>query len=359
MRWEAKDVFLILCEYTEAFAKEFISSDLCKSFPIRKAYFNYETESFVDKDYWLPYVLDEKGRPEFVLLTPCDILRKGEPAINTEDFYNSYDRIRMSIENNDLRSFISNYLGQAVRRYEEEQKKNKRPVKEKSAKKIEKEAFKEIVRQFPELYDYYVRLQEAKTEEIQQQCTHELNKQLERLLLSSKNLISALWDSGYEVDDSLSAREEAKKRLVYFKHIIEDCDGYKNLYAKGERISNENDLQRLFRYVWYGTRYKVDAEANNGRGQADFIISMGQEDQNIVEFKLASNKKLDHVFTQVGIYEAANCAEDSLIAIFYFTEEEHITAMQVVRNAGYERMIDDSIFLIDCRNNNKQSGSIA
>ena len=69
----------------------------------------------------------------------------------------------------------------------------------------------------------------------------------------------------------LTAREEAKQRLKFFKHIIEDCDGYKNLYVKGVQIAQENDLQRLFRFVWYGTTYKVDAESNNGRGQTDFI----------------------------------------------------------------------------------------
>lgn len=105
----------------------------------------------------------------------------------------------------------------------------------------------------------------------------ELNLQLERLLVSSKNIISIFENSNYQFDEYLSAREEAKQRLKFFKHIIEDCDGYKNLYVKGKQIAKENDLQRLFRFVWYGTNYKVDAEPNNGRGQADFIISMGQK----------------------------------------------------------------------------------
>ena len=41
-------------------------------------------------------------------------------------------------------------------------------------------------------------------------------------------------------------------------------------------------------------------------------------------FKLASNSSLPHVFTQVEIYEAANCSEGSLVVIFYFTEEEYL-----------------------------------
>ena len=168
---------------------------------------------------------------------------------------------------------------------------------------------------------------------------------------------------GYKVDPADKKNwivdEEAKQRLKFFKHIIEDCDGYKNLYVKGIQIAKENDLQRLFRFVWYGTNYKIDAEANNGRGQTDFIVSMGQNNQNIIEFKLASNSSLSHVFTQVQIYEAANCTEGSLIAIFYFSEAEYLTSKQIVKEAGYEDMIDESIFLIDCRSDNKISASKA
>ena len=40
-------------------------------------------------------------------------------------------------------------------------------------------------------------------------------------------------------------KEEAKNRIKFFKHIIENCDGYKNLYVDGEAIAKEEDLQRL------------------------------------------------------------------------------------------------------------------
>lgn len=88
-----------LCEYTEKFAMEYIDSKYLKRVPVEKAYFNYETESFVSKEYTLPYIYNEKGKIEYVLLTPYDILREDEPAINRKDFIDSYDSIRMTIEN--------------------------------------------------------------------------------------------------------------------------------------------------------------------------------------------------------------------------------------------------------------------
>jgi len=292
-------------------------------------------------------------------LTPYDILREDEPAINRKDFYDSYERIHTSIDNDTLRAYVNNYIRLAVKQYEEKQRRNHRAPREKSIQKIEKDAFMDLANEYPELYDYYVKLRETDVNEIRSECQSEVDTQLEKLLIASQKIISIFKNLDYQVNEKLTAREEAKARLKYFKHIIEDCDGYKNLYVKGKPIAKENDLQRLFRFVWYGTNYKVDAEANNGRGQADFIVSKGQNNQSIIEFKLASNKTLAHVFTQVKIYEAANCTDGSLIVIFYFSESEYLYAKQIVKNAGYESMIDKSICLIDCRNDNKPSASIA
>jgi hypothetical protein len=296
----------------------------------------------------------------YVLLTPYDILREDEPSINKKDFYESHERIRNAIENDTLRTYVNNYIGLAVRQYEEMQRGKRRwSIREKSIRKIEKDAFKELVREYPELYDYYIRLRETDVDKIRSQSLAELNEQIEKLCVASQNIISLFKNLNYQTNEQLTAREEAKARLRFFKHIIEDCDGYKNLYTDGKQIAKENDLQRLFRFVWYGTSYKVDAEPNNGRGQADFIVSKGQNNQNIVEFKLASNSTLSHVFTQVKIYEAANCTDGSLIAIFCFSESEYLYSEQIVKAAGYEELLGESIYLIDCRNDNKKSASIA
>lgn len=346
-----------LCEYTEKFAIEHIDSRYLKRLPVEKAYFNYETESFVSKEYTLPYIYNEDRKIEYVLLTPYDLLREDEPAINKRDFLDSYDLVRMTIENEALRAYVNNYLSKAVRDYEEEQKKNKKIVKEKSITKIEKQAFMELVQEYPILYDYYIRYKEKNADLNNAISKGEVEEQLQRLIVAAKSLLSAFDKTDYKLEKNCTAREEAKRRIKYFKHIIEECDGYKNLYVNGNQIARENDLQRLFKFVWYGTNFKVDAEVNNGRGYADFIVSMGQEDQNIIEFKLARNSKLAHVFTQVKIYEAANCAEGSLVVIFYFSEEEYSYAKSVVSAAGYEALIDEAIFLIDCRNDNKSSAS--
>lgn len=348
-----------LCEYTQEFANRYIDSDFCETFFVDRAYFNYDTESFVSEEYHLPYVFNIHGRKEYVLLTPSNILREDEPSINRRDFFDSHEKIRASIENDDLRAYVNNYIAKAVANYMTQQKRNRKKPSEKTIHKIEKDAFKEVVARYPILYDYYVALQENNTMAIRQKSFEEFSEQHTLFIDSAKRLIALYDEEQSDYMQPLTAREEAKRRIKYFKHIIEDCDGYKNLYVNGKRISKESDLQRLFQFVWYGTGYKLDAEANNGRGQADFIVSKGSKNQNIVEFKLASNSRLSHVFEQVKIYEVANQSENSLIVIFYFSEAEHQKTMAMIQAACLEDEIGKSIYIVDCREDNKKSASIA
>lgn len=160
---------------------------------------------------------------------------------------------------------MNNYIGLAVRQYEEMQRGKRRSIRERSIRKIEKDAFKELVREYPELYDYYIRLRETDVDKIRSQSLAELNEQIEKLCVASQKIISLFKNLNYQTNEQLTAREEAKARLRFFKHIIEDC----------------------------------------------------------------------------------------------FSESEYLYSEQVVKAAGYEELLGESIYLIDCRNDNKKSASIA
>jgi len=70
--------------------------------------------------------------------------------------------------------------------------------------------------------------------------------------------------SFYEIEgDSYDA---AFKRVQFLKNTIEDNDGYKFFWIKNEPVEREKDLQLIYRLTWYGTRFSVDSEVNNGRG---------------------------------------------------------------------------------------------
>ncbi|MFA7156989.1 MAG: hypothetical protein WC123_04775 [Bacilli bacterium] len=346
-----------LCSYTEKFAKEYLSNNNCKDIIVEKVEFNYETESFISKEYYLPYIINEKGKEEYILLTPKDILREEEPSINRRDFYTRNETVRNSIDNDVLRVQVDNYIQKAVLNYEQEIKKSNKKIKESDINKIKIGAFDDMVKENPIIYDYYIRLRENEVEETKIKCLTEVNEQLEKLIIRAERISVQFKELGYNPSKNITAREESKYRIEFFKHIIEDCDGYKILYYKDKRIAKEDDLNRMFRLVWADTDFKQSYDANNGRGEADVVVSKGVKNQCVVEFKLASNSKLSTVFKQADVYCKANDCLEKLIVIFYFTESEYIKTQNMINKFNFGNLIDKEIFLIDCRNDNKIAGS--
>ena len=66
-----------LLQYTQTFAKKYLDPKLCQDFRVSRSSFNYQTETWEEKTYFLP-----KFDNDFVLLTPKEILTKDETWIN-------------------------------------------------------------------------------------------------------------------------------------------------------------------------------------------------------------------------------------------------------------------------------------
>ena len=114
----------------------------------------------------------------------------------------------------------------------------------------------------------------------------------------------------------------------------------------------------MYRLVWFGTPSDVSREVNDGRGPADFKISRGARDKTIVEFKLASNRRLKrNLQSQAEIYQKASDAEHALKVILYFSAEEHGKVLDILRELEIDK--EESIILIDARSDNKPSASVA
>ena len=108
-------------------------------------------------------------------------------------------------------------------------------------------------------------------------------------------------------------------------------------YQGNKPVSKEKDLQLLFKFVWVGTSFCADAEVNNGRGPADFMMSNGALDSTIVEFKLAKSSKLEqNLQNQVPVYEAANNTNQSLKVIMYYNERERLRMEKILNKLGLQ-----------------------
>lgn len=97
-----------------------------------------------------------------------------------------------------------------------------------------------------------------------------------------------------------------RERVIFLKDEIENKDGYRLFYYKGQPIEREEDIQILYRLTWRATPSDMNREVNNGRGPVDFKISRGSKDKTLVEFKQAKNTKLKgNLQKQLAIYEKA------------------------------------------------------
>lgn len=141
--------------------------------------------------------------------------------------------------------------------------------------------------------------------------------------------------------------------------MIENKGGHRLFYINNQPIQRESDLQILYRLTWFATNTDVSQEVNDGRGPADYKISVGAKDKTIVEFKLAKNPQLKrNLEKQAEIYEKASDATNpSLKVILYFDD----TQFQKVQGILRDLELTDSphIILIDASKDNKPSASKA
>ena len=340
-----------LAEYTEKFAKDYIDPKFCEKFYVDKSEFNYETSSFISKEYYLPFIIDEKGKYEYVLLTPKDILRVDECSINRKDFRNSYKEVRNSIPNCNLRTELDSYIVTIVRNHENSSSK-KRKTSERTIEGIEKKAFIKFAEKNIKLYDYYIKYKENNFSNDLTEAESE--REYVELLFEK---VAKKWRDILSITDvTLSSKDECIKKVGFLKNEIENCGLYKDLYKDGKPV-NEKNLQRLYRLTWCDSSCNFDSEVNNGNGPVDFKVSNGKIDQTICEFKLASTTSLKYVNKQVDAYLRANRIKNKVIVIFFFNEKERDLVFKILKENSLIDLLDNDIFMIDCRRDNKVSAS--
>ena len=332
-----------LCRYTEAFATERLANDQTKLVPIRRAVFNYSTQSWECRRYRLPWY-----QGDYILLTPKDILTRDETWISKGDMLSKVQDIPASISDTELRASVSNY-------FEVELARRTLPNKAPSAKD-RTAAAEATIRKYPALIDHYIRIQEDNGDKA---ADISAEKVMITELLFSQRLREILQPLLAETDFYTrqgGTYSESHIRVAYLKHAIEDQGGWRMFYGKDSKpVERESDLQVLFRLVWFGTPSDFGAEANDGRGPVDFKVSRGKH-KTLVEMKLAKNNRLEqNLRKQVEIYQQAANAEGALKVIIYFSAEQLLRVETILGRVGLAEHKD--VILIDARSDNKPSAS--
>jgi len=332
-----------LCLYTERFAEANISPKLISTVHIRKARFDYPTETWRRAAYQLPV-----ANGDFLILTPRDMLTRDENWINRGDLIRDFEQIPVVIPDAELRGQVFNYFQWVLPQHRDRE----------ASQQERADAVAETLLQFPQLIDYFIEVKEDNGDEASNVSEEKVLATEFIFIHQLKELQQALSQSTPFYNMRALTYGEAHARLAYLKDVIENKGGHRLFYHDGIAIEREKDLQILYRLVWFGTPSDVGSEVNDGRGPVDFKISRGARDKTLVEMKLAKNSHLErNLEKQVPIYQAASDAEHGIKAIIFFSKAEQERAEGILDKLGLLGHRD--IVLIDARDDNKPSGSKA
>ena len=327
-----------LLDYTQKFSEQNIDNRYLSEHLVDKVEFNYKTRTWLAKSYMLPTF-----QGDYVLLTPKDILTKDDNWINKSDMIGNFRGILESIPNDQLRAQLNDYLA--------------RMLPEGPDKKEFDKAVVQTIIKFPQYIDYFIKLKEDNGDQAVALSELKVSETEYLFIQKVKELVTNLKQETDFYKQPSSSLEEAHQRVLFLKQMIENNDGYRFFYVKGNPIKREQDLQLLFKLTWFATKYDVNAEVNNGRGPVDFKISHGSKDKSLVEFKLASNNKLkQNLKHQVEIYEAANCTHQSIKVILYFDDAELTKLINVMNELKLKE--DKGLVLIDARPNKVSASNV-
>jgi hypothetical protein len=326
-----------LLDYTHEFANQHIAPERTREVSVAKVEFDYELEVWLPGTYTLPHAFGD-----FVVLTPKDMLTKDESWLNRSDLLARFGEVAESVPNSQLREQVNNYLAKKLR--------------PDSRRDEEKAAYDELLQRYPDLIEYYIKGKEVRKVEAVENSARLVSETEQRFIFQIRRLAEQLQLNSKFYEYGTDTLEEARSRLEFLKQEIENNGAYRLFYHEGVPLQREADLQILYRLTWYGTPSDFNSEVNNGRGPVDFTASRGSKDKSLIEFKLAKNSKLaQNLEKQVAVYEAANRTSQSLKAIFYFSQSEKEKVLSILNGLGLED--DESIVLIDCRDDNKPSAS--
>jgi len=328
-----------LVDYTEQFAREHMSDDVCAEVMVKRIRFNYETQTWADDVRYLPMFGNE-----YVLLTPTDMLVHEATWINHGDMVARYPQIAEAVDDDVLRDKMNRYFYGALGD---------------SDKKSDVDAARaKTLHALPELIDIYIRLKEQSGEGAVAVSEQELARLRNVFVDTFSELLDAFWkEPGLAARPPVNSFDEAKYRCEVFKRWVEDKDGWRSLNDARGRAS-EAEVQRLIFLALQASDFDVNREVNNGRGPVDFKVSAGAKDSALIEVKLASNSNLRrNLERQVEIYKQANETRYAVKLIVFYTDAEKNKVEQILK--ALDLVETEWIVLVDARNDNKPSGSKA
>lgn len=326
-----------LLRYTERLTLKHVKAEQRREVTVRKAVFDYDTESWASRSYTLPYI-----DGYYVVLTPVDILTKDEVWINRTDMVRNYPEIAASIPDAQLRGQMSNYFDKRLREIRERDAEKKRrrargrerrslnsPDLPPATQKQQDQAAGDTIHAFPGYTDYYVKYKEDHGDEAEALADERVRSSQQLYIAQVRDLVALLRAQSDFYAVGGETFDEARRRVHELKAVVEQQGGWRLLYADGDPVSREPDLRLVTRLVWTNS---VDVEGG------------AVLDSSTVEFKLARNSQIR---TRLNQHVDAGDGAGGLTVLFYFTDEERERVLGLLRELKLQDRTD--IVLIDGR----------
>lgn len=319
-----------LLEYTQMFARQYLRPDQRKVFGVQKAYFDFDKKCWCSGKYDLPC-----WKGGYVILTPEDMLTRDDTWINKSGLVHDLTHLPETIGDSALKEGLVKMIASVCD--------DEHPM----AARQRDQHFINFIATNPAIIDWYILHKENHKDDAIQLARNSLHEMREFSRILVKEVIQGLSATPF-YKTGQSSLEEVRQRVQFFKEYIEKRDGYRIFSTRAEMHVLEKQVQLAFGLVWYATEKDVNFEPNNGRGPVDVKISLGSGDICLVEFKLASNKKLEqNLKNQLGIYKEANRTKYGIAVIVFTTDGEFQRVENICARLGLTGNRD--IVLVDAR----------
>lgn len=288
-----------LLNFTEQFSKKYLNSNKCKDFIISKAFFDYKSEKWQSKKYYLP-----SFNNDYILLVPEDILVKGDNFISRKDFIEHLKYSRISFDDVNFRDHINDYISEIIN--------SELTASEFNAK------VNSLVKNYPQLIDYYIKTKEENYSEAVS-SNKELISEFDLLFNTNCNSLINLLQTKtnfYNYKD-INDINIILKRLSDLKYVIEDLGGNHFFYINNKGIDTKL-LEVLLNRVWF---------AGNPKASTKRYV------EYTLDFKTVFNSPIEDVIVNRFI---TNTKKGKLrfLCYIYYTEKEQTTLIQKVNKFG-------------------------
>jgi len=278
-----------LCEYTQQFARQFLAIADRRQLLIKKVWFNYDTRTWVDESFELPFY-----QGTFVLLTPKDILTKDETWINRPDLLQQAQQIVDSAGDAQLRHQFNQYLALRLAKA----KTNRERLAAVSA----------TLQEFPQVLDFYIRTKEDRGGQAESISQRKVQFTYDRYVGQIRRFVTTVLEPSQFYLSKEPIELLVSHRLGLLKVACESIHAADFLYTLGSPVSNQEELSIIMRLIWA-------ANPADGRSNPASI----DESFQLMTFKLASNPKIVEATRKFLDEEPL---KERTVVIFAFTQIE-------------------------------------